>query len=141
MIWSTVSFQAAGSIGRHWKIAECSLSIGISVAPPSRTASTNSCPPTTSASLLASSRRFPARAERVGGGGVGHGGEARAPAHDLREQVIEAALAGEREHLEGVGMQRDDVERAGADRARRAEDADALAAVGCGHRHQRFITS
>jgi hypothetical protein len=30
-----------GSAGRHWKMAECSLSIGISVAPPCGTASTN----------------------------------------------------------------------------------------------------
>ncbi len=43
-------------------MAECSLSMGSSVAPPSRTADMNTSPPTTSASLFASSRRLPARA-------------------------------------------------------------------------------
>ena len=37
-MWSMRSAQRARSSGRHWKIAECSLSIGSSVAPPSRTA-------------------------------------------------------------------------------------------------------
>jgi hypothetical protein len=41
-MWSTAASQSAGFVGRHWKIAECSLSIGISVAPPCLTASTNS---------------------------------------------------------------------------------------------------
>ena len=53
-------FQPARSSGRRWKIAECSLSIGSSVAPPRATVSTKRCPPTTSASLLASSSRSPA---------------------------------------------------------------------------------
>ena len=43
-------------------MALCSLSIGSSVAPPSRTAAMNSAPPITSASLLASRMRLPARA-------------------------------------------------------------------------------
>jgi len=34
MMWSTVESHAAGSTGRHWKIAECSLSIGSSRPPP-----------------------------------------------------------------------------------------------------------
>ena len=33
-MWSTRAGQLARSSGRHWKIAECSLSIGSSVAPP-----------------------------------------------------------------------------------------------------------
>ena len=37
-MWSIRAGQVARSSGRHWKIAECSLSIGSSVAPPSRTA-------------------------------------------------------------------------------------------------------
>jgi hypothetical protein len=61
-MWSMHASHVAGSDGRHWKIAECSLSIGIIVAPPVRTASTNRAPPTTSASLFASSSRLPARA-------------------------------------------------------------------------------
>ena len=49
--------------GRHWKIALCSLSIGSSVAPPSRTRRIEQQRPAiTSASLLASSSRLPARA-------------------------------------------------------------------------------
>ena len=54
---------SAGRVaGRHWKIALCSLSIGISVAPPSRTACMNSGPDITSDSLFASRTRLPARA-------------------------------------------------------------------------------
>jgi hypothetical protein len=34
MILSTRSSQVAGSSGRDWKMAECSLSMGSSVAPP-----------------------------------------------------------------------------------------------------------
>ena len=67
-MWSMRSAQVARSSGRHWKIAECSLSIGSSVAPPSSTACMKSAPPTTSASLLASSRRLPARAAAMQGG-------------------------------------------------------------------------
>ena len=48
--------------GRHWKIALCSLSIGSSVAPEARTRCSSSGPAMTSDSLLASSRRLPARA-------------------------------------------------------------------------------
>ena len=48
--------------GRHWKTALCSLSMGTSSAPPSRIASMKRRPDMTSASLLASSTRFPARA-------------------------------------------------------------------------------
>ena len=59
---STRSDQVAGSSGRHWKMAECSLSMGSNVAPPSRTVCMNNPPPTTRASLLASSNRLPARA-------------------------------------------------------------------------------
>src|SRR3546814_1694312 len=47
---------------RHWKIALCSLSIGTMQAPPSRAAAISSSPASTSDSLLASSRRLPARA-------------------------------------------------------------------------------
>src|SRR3989344_5671342 len=43
-------------------MAECSLSMGNSVARPSRTVCMNNPPPTTSASLLASSNLLPARA-------------------------------------------------------------------------------
>ncbi len=51
----------------HWRMALCSLSIGSSCAPLSRTASRNRRPAITSASLLASSTRLPARAAaRVG---------------------------------------------------------------------------
>ncbi len=62
MIFSTRPAQVPGSSGSDWKMAECSLSIGSSVAPPSCTARMNRSPPTTSASLLASSSRLPARA-------------------------------------------------------------------------------
>ena len=62
MILSTRCAQVAGSSGSDWKMAECSLSMGSSVAPPSRTACINTSAPTTSASLLASRRRLPARA-------------------------------------------------------------------------------
>ena len=48
--------------GRHWKIALCSLSIGSSVAPRSRTAAMKTGPAMTSASLFASSIFLPARA-------------------------------------------------------------------------------
>ena len=48
--------------GRHWKIALCSLSIGSSVAPDSRTVRISSGPAMTSDSLLASSSRLPAAA-------------------------------------------------------------------------------
>ena len=58
--------------GRHWKIALCSLSIGMSVAPPARADSIRSGPASTSDSLFASSTRLPARAaasvERQAGG-------------------------------------------------------------------------
>ncbi|MNJ74501.1 hypothetical protein D3C77_714410 [compost metagenome] len=51
----------------HWKIALCSLSIGSSTAPLRRTASMNSAPDITSASLLASNTFLPAStAARVG---------------------------------------------------------------------------
>ena len=46
----------------HWKIALCSLSIGISTAPPRRAASMSSAPAMTSDSLLATSTCLPARA-------------------------------------------------------------------------------
>ena len=49
-------------------------------------------------------------------------GSARTSASEL----VDAAVRGEREDREAVRMARDDVERAGADRAGRAEDADAL---------------
>jgi hypothetical protein len=62
MILSMRRGQVDGSSGSDWKMAECSLSIGSSVAPPSRTVRMNRSPPTTSASLLASSSRLPARA-------------------------------------------------------------------------------
>ena len=61
-ILSTLRDQVDGSSGRDWNTAECSLSIGRSVAPPSRTACMNRSPATTSASLLASSSFLPARA-------------------------------------------------------------------------------
>ncbi len=48
--------------GRHWKMALCSLSIGMSVAPPERADSISSGPATTSDSLFASSTRLPERA-------------------------------------------------------------------------------
>ena len=48
--------------GRHWKIALCSLSIGTTVAPPSRAAAMSNSPASTRDSLLASNRRLPARA-------------------------------------------------------------------------------
>ena len=48
--------------GRHWKIALCSLSIGISSPPPARTALISSAPAITADSLLASSSRLPAAA-------------------------------------------------------------------------------
>jgi hypothetical protein len=48
-------------------MAECSLSIGSSVAPPCCTACMKSAPPTTSASLLASISRLPARAAAMHG--------------------------------------------------------------------------
>jgi len=48
--------------GRHWNTALCSLSIGSSVAPPSRAARMKTSPPITSASLLAIRSRLPARA-------------------------------------------------------------------------------
>ena len=51
--------QVPRSSGRHWKIAECSLSIGSSVHAFCCTVSMNRAPPTTSASLFASSRRLP----------------------------------------------------------------------------------
>ena len=51
--------------GMHWKIALCSLSIGMSVAPPTRAAETSSAPPTTSDSLLASKTRLPAEAAAI----------------------------------------------------------------------------
>src|SRR5690606_19367477 len=47
---------------RHWNTALCSLSIGTMVAPASRAAAITSSPASTSDSLLASSRRLPARA-------------------------------------------------------------------------------
>ena len=57
----------AGRAGRHWNIALCSLSMGMSSAPPSCIASMNKRPDITNASLLASSTLFPARAAaRVG---------------------------------------------------------------------------
>jgi len=62
MILSMRRAQVDGSSGSDWKMAECSLSMGKSVAPPSRTVRMKSSPPTTSASLFASSRRLPARA-------------------------------------------------------------------------------
>ena len=52
----------AFTAGMHWNIALCSLSMGRSSAPPSRTASMNSRPDITSASLFASRIRFPDRA-------------------------------------------------------------------------------
>ena len=58
-MWSTRSCQVERSSGRHWKIAECSLSIGSRVAPPALTAFMKNAPPTTSASLLARSSRLP----------------------------------------------------------------------------------
>ena len=54
--------------GRHWKMALCSLSTGNSVAPWRRTASSTSCPPITSDSLLASKMRLPAFAAASTGG-------------------------------------------------------------------------
>ena len=48
--------------GMHWKIALCSLSIGTSIAPPWRAASTSSDPAITSDSLFATSTCLPARA-------------------------------------------------------------------------------
>ena len=60
MIFSTRSCQVAGSCGKDWKMAECSLSIGKSVALLCCTACKNTCPPMTKASLFASSRRLPA---------------------------------------------------------------------------------
>ena len=48
-------------------MAECSLSMGSSTAPPSRTACKNTSPPTTKASLLASIKRLPARAAAIQG--------------------------------------------------------------------------
>ena len=48
--------------GRHWNIALCSLSIGISCAPERCTAAISSAPAMTADSLLASSRRLPAPA-------------------------------------------------------------------------------
>ena len=67
-MWSMRRAQAVRSSGRHWKIAECSLSIGSSSPPPCCTACMNNRPPTTSASLLASIRRLPARAAAMQGG-------------------------------------------------------------------------
>ena len=48
--------------GRHWKMALCSLSIGITSAPASRAEAITSSPASTRDSLLASSRRLPDRA-------------------------------------------------------------------------------
>ncbi len=67
MILSICCGQTPLSAGSDWKIAECSLSIGNSLAPPCVTASTNTSPPSTKASLLASKRRFPARAAPIQG--------------------------------------------------------------------------
>jgi len=72
-MWSMCRAQALRSCGRHWNTAECSLSMGSKVAPPSATARMKSPPPTTSASLLASSKRLPARAAAM------HGGRPAAP--------------------------------------------------------------
>ena len=47
---------------RHWNTALCSLSIGTICAPEARAAAITSSPASTSDSLLASSRRLPARA-------------------------------------------------------------------------------
>ncbi|MCY1538305.1 hypothetical protein D9M68_738380 [compost metagenome] len=66
-IFSTRRSQLSESSGSDWKTAECSLSMGSNVAPPSRTARMNSSPPTTRASLLASSSFLPAcAAARLG---------------------------------------------------------------------------
>ena len=83
----------ARSSGRDWKIAECSLSMGSSVAPPSRTACMNSSPPTTSASLLASSRRLPARAAAMHGArpGRAHDGRHDGIDHSMRRHHFESA--------------------------------------------------
>ena len=65
---SSTRFSPAGATpgvtpgGRHWKMALCSLSIGRSVAPERFTSAISSGPAITRASLLASSRRLPARA-------------------------------------------------------------------------------
>ena len=67
MIFSTRCGQVAESSGKDWKMAECSLSIGSSCAPPACTACMNTSPPTTSASLLASNRRLPALAAAMHG--------------------------------------------------------------------------
>ena len=178
-MWSMRSGQVARSSGRHWKIAECSLSIGSSAPPPARTASTNSAPPTTSASLFASSRRLPAcaadrqgarpaaptiaamtastsgcdarshracgpqttsvcdalglqplaqRARRRAGG---HRRIARLPARALPEQLVDAALRAQGEHLVALRVTRDHVQRVDTDRAGRPEDADPLAHGRC----------
>ena len=61
---SVIRATSAGArlAARHWNTALCSLSIGTMRAPPSRAACISSSPASTSDSLLASSRRLPARA-------------------------------------------------------------------------------
>ena len=172
---ATRSCQVLRSSGRHWKIAECSLSIGSSVAPPSRDGGARTArrrrpalpcwraaaacrraprpgtargrrrrrsPPsrhrprdaprartarraplmTSVATPAARSRSLSTRASAA----VGHRRVAWPEALALREQLVDAAPRRQREDLEPLRMAGDHVERRYADRAGRAEDADAL---------------
>jgi hypothetical protein len=58
-----------------------------------------------------------------------HRSVARLPVRALLEQLVDAALRRQREHLVALGMAGDHVQRVDADRAGRAEDADALSLV------------
>ncbi len=83
--------------GRHWKIALCSLSIGTMVAPPSCAARISSSPASTSDSLLASSRRLPARAAASVDG--------RPAAPTMAATTVSQSLAcGQRVERVGAGM-------------------------------------
>ena len=68
--------------------------------------------------------------ERARFGGAGDRRIAGPKAQALVEQLVEAAVGGDGEHLEAIRMRSDDVERRGTDRSGRAEDADALDGVG-----------
>ncbi len=115
-MWSMRAAQACRSSGRHWKIAECSLSMGSSVAPDAATACMKSAPPTTRASLLASSSRLPARAAAM---------QAGRPAAPTMAAITLSTPGSQASSHRACGPTRTSVDKRSCARPRRASSARA----------------